>query len=823
MPNLRDCITRAVNGGAMDPVRAQRVLSEYDGTFEALRQNMGHTQAEAEAARMVVQKVKAEAKEKRRVQQLQAAVVQRQAQRLQAHTNIRGEVSPGDYLQDMISNKRGAKGSTLAGKYEAVRRGFRREMTDAMQAFKANLIGQRRNKETLRNMAREVFGDDTGDEAAKRMAQAWAKVSERARTRFNSAGGHIGKRADWGLPQMHSTRAVRKAGYETWRGEILPRLDLDAMGRDFNNGVPFTPESLEILLKDAFEAIRTDGYSRRSPAARHGSAMYNRRADHRFFKFKSADDWMDYNERFGSGRDPFRVMLGHLDNMAMDISMMEELGPNPMNTFSYLKDAAASLAARSGEEKSLEVTRAKTRQADHMFDLFTGKANVPDNPNVAAGFSALRQYLTSAHLGSAVWSSVTDFNSQRVAAGFVGMDKLGFMKQMRRLIASKDFREEAQNAGLIFENAVDQGNAVARYDMEDIHIETAARLADFTIRSSGLGYLTEIQRQSFGMEFMNTVARKWRGQTFDQLEPKTQRMMESYGIQARDWDVIRSADVHETRNGMQMVRAQEIEERGFQDVADRYMEMITSLTEFAVPSTDLYGRAFVLGRTTPGSLSGEFLRSALQFKAFPVTMMTTQVSRVMAELYEGRKLTAAQYAAGLLIGNTLLGALAIQMKDTTKGRDPRDMTSSKFWMAAVAQGGGAGIFGDFLFADVNRFGGSLGATLAGPTIGFADDVLKYTVGNVQELAQGEDTKFGRETVNMLRRYTPGGSLWYLRLAYEREVLDRVQEIVDPKAAASFKAKVRGAKQFDTEFFVQPGKGLFDRSSRAPNLNNMIGG
>lgn len=819
--SLKDCIKRGVEGGEMDRARAERIVREYDGAFDEFRRSMGHTQAEIEAARFVVDRAKAEAFEKRRVSQLQAAASQRLLTEMQSHKGLTGELSPGDYVQDKISNKRGAGVATLAGQFEAVRRGFRRDMTQALVAFKANLIGNRRNKETLNNMVREVFGESTGDEAARAMAQAWAKVSERARTRFNAAGGHIGKRADWGLPQMHSTHAVRKAGYEKWRAAILPRLDLEAMGRDFNNGLAFTDETLEVLLKDAFEAIRTDGYSRRSPAARHGSAMYNRRADHRFFKFKTADDWMSYSDEFGSGRDAFRTMLGHLDNMAMDIAMMEELGPNPLNQFTFLKDAAQSLAAKSDNPDALERTRGKLRQGDHMFDLFTGKAAVPDNAAFAKGASALRQYLTSAHLGSAVISSVTDFNTQRMAAGFVGMGKLGFLRQMKRLIASKDFAKEASEAGLIFENAVDQGNAVARYELEDLHIETASRLADFTIRSSGLGYLTEIQRQSFGMEFMSTVARKWRGQAFDQLEPKTRRAMEGYGIRAREWEIISRAPVHQTRNGMQIVRAQEIEELGFQDVADRYMEMITSLTEFAVPSTDLYGRAYVLGRTTPGSASGEFLRSVMQFKAFPVTMMTTQVSRVLAEVYQGRKMDAAKYAAGVMIGNTLLGAMAIQMKDASKGRDPRDMTSTEFWMAALAQGGGAGIFGDFLFADVNRFGGSLGETLAGPTVGFVDDALRYTVGNAQQAIKGEETKFGRETVDMLRRYTPGGSLWYVRLAYEREVLDRLQEVVDPKAAESFRAKVRGAKKFDTSFFATPGRGLSE--ARMPDFQNAIGG
>ncbi|HBS50113.1 MAG TPA: hypothetical protein DEA05_08510 [Rhodobacteraceae bacterium] len=811
-------------GGEMDRERAERILREYDGAFREFQRSMGHTQAEIEAARAVQGKARAEAAEKRRVMQLQAAASRRQIERLQRHRNIRGELDPAQYLQDLVSNTRGAGGSTLAGKYEAVRRSFRRDMTDAVRTFRANLVGQRRKPEMLRKVVREVFGEDTGDAAARAIAQSWAGVAEKARLRFNAAGGHIGKRSDWGLPQAHDSAKVRRATYREWRDFIMPRLDLEAMGRDFNNGLAFTNETLEVLMKDAFEAIRTDGYSRRSPAARYGSAMYNRRADHRFFKFKSADDWMDYSERFGSGQDAFRVMMGHLDNMAMDIAMMEELGPNPFHTFRYLSDAAQQLASRSAEPNALDRARRKSKVADDMMDLFTGRSNMPQSARVARGAAALRNYLTSAHLGSAIISSVTDFNTQRIAAGFVGMSRLGFMRQLVRLATSPAMRAQANEAGLIFENAVDIGNATARYELEELHVESAARLADFTIRASGLGWLTEVQRQSFGLEFMSQAA-KWRAGSWADLPGRTQRMFKSYGIGENDWPVIRRARIHETENGLRILRAQEIEEAGDAGLADRYMEAVTSLTEFAVPSSNIFGRATILGRTQPGSISGEILRFGLQFKSFPVTMLVTQFGRIMAEAYQGRPGSALSYAAGLLIGNTILGALAIQMKETAKGRDPRDMTSAEFWVAAIAQGGGAGIFGDFFFSDVNRFGGGMAETLAGPGVGFLDDMLRFTVGNARELALGEDTRAGRELVGLLRNYTPGGSLWYLRLAYEREVLDQLQQVIDPDAARSFRRRVQNAREYDTQFFAPPGSSVIQGrgSLRAPDIANAFGG
>jgi len=819
--SFKDCIGRAVAGGEMDKKRAEQIISEYDRSFEAFRQHMGWTQADAEAARSTLRRVQAEAFEKRRVVQLQAAAVKRQGERMAKHKTMRGADNPGGYLIDVISNKRGSGGQTLDGKFHVVRASFRSQMGEAIQAFRANLVGVRRNVDTLRNVTREIFGEETGDKAAKAIARSWAEVSEKARTRFNAAGGHIGKRADWGLPQHHDARRVRKAGYQAWKAAILPRLDLEVMGRDFNDGLPFTPESLEVLLKDAFEAIRTDGHSRRKPAARAGgSSLANRRADHRFFKFKDAENWMAYSEEFGAGQDAFRVMMGHLDNMAMDIALMEELGPNPNHTFAFLKDAAMSLAQRSPDTKAPDRVRKAQTTATGMFDLLQGRTDIPHNVFWAQVGSAVRNFSTSALLGRAVISSVSDINTARTTASFMGLGQLEPTKMMARIYRSPALRADLNEAGLIFENAVDIGNAVARFELEDMQFQAAARLSDFTIRTTGLGWLTEARKQAFGGAIMHTIASDWRGKAFGDLKPRTQRTLSKYGITRSDWELIRQAKVHTTERGLTLVRPQEVERVAGQAVADRYLEAIHSMQEFAVPSTDLRGRSATLGGTKRGSIPGEFIRFGLQFKGFSITLLMTHVARVVEEAMAGRPGGALALGANLIIGNTLLGGVAIQLKELAKGKDPKDMTTAEFWGASFLQGGGVGIFGDFLFADHNRFGGGLGKTLAGPGVGLIEDVAKLTAGNIAD--RGDNA--GRDMVDFLRRWTPGGSNWYWAAVYQREILDQVQQVVDPRAQRSFNRRAQSAKNLGSSYFYPPGSSAITGEGRirAPQLKRALG-
>src|SRR5262249_55445818 len=150
-------------------------------------------------------------------------------------------------------------------------------------------------------------------------------------------------------------------------------------------------------------------------------------------------------------------------------------------------------------------------------------------------------------------------------------------------------------------------------------------------------------------------------------------------------------------------------------LADRYVAMIMRETKFAVPESTIAARAGMISQNQPGTVMGELIRSAGQFKAFGVSVVMMHGGRLFPELTAGSKARGFAYAGGLLILSTLLGALSMQLKEIAGGRDPRRMDMSemgaKFWGAAILQGGGLGIYGDFLFADVNRFGSGLGVTL----------------------------------------------------------------------------------------------------------------
>ncbi len=136
------------------------------------------------------------------------------------------------------------------------------------------------------------------------------------------------------------------------------------------------------------------------------------------------------------------------------------------------------------------------------------------------------------------------------------------------------------------------------------------------------------------------------------------------------------------------------------------------------------------------------------------------------------------------------------------------------------RGGSLGLVGDIIFADQNRWGGGLWDGLLGPVAGQVEDVTKLTLGNAQELLAGDDTNAGRELSRFIEANTPGRSLWYTRLAFERIIFDELDWMLDPKASAAFRAtEQRAREEHDQRFFSRPGKGLPQRS---PDLGAALG-
>jgi hypothetical protein len=174
-----------------------------------------------------------------------------------------------------------------------------------------------------------------------------------------------------------------------------------------------------------------------------------------------------------------------------------------------------------------------------------------------------------------------------------------------------------------------------------------------------------------------------------------------------------------------------------------------------------------------------------------------------------------------MIGLTILGGVSVQARNLVKGKDPQNMADPKFWGQAFIQGGGAGIFGDYIFSDVNRYGGGIVQTFAGPVASLVDDAAALTLGNLHQYIQGKETRFGKELVNYMQRYTPGNNAWYARLAMERLMWDSLRRMADPQAETSFRRIQQKARSdYGQEYWWKPGQPV---PERLPDVGAVAGG
>lgn len=824
---IKDCMDEAVAAGEMDAARASEAKTIFDEIEQEFLDELGPEGARIRAAQETLEQTRRETAIRRRQELLKA----RTHQRILADMKFaeqrfgvdKSEIAIGNLDSTGIAGMQGAEQVR-----HAIRGRAHARLEKALEKFRRTLLGNSRDKATQTDMLREAFGENSGNGAAREMADAWYETSEFLRRQFNAFGGHIPKLERWGMPQSHDVVKIRNASYQEWRDFILPKLDRGRMV-DGVSGRAFSDQKLELALRDVWETLRTEGFSKVTPGGNAGKAIGNRRADPRFLHFSSADDWLTYQERFGEA-DLFSTMNAHIDGMARDIAAMQTLGPNPQATVSWLSDVLKKDAAElQGSGAKVEKRRNRLNRTSEslqiLYDNYTGSVNQPIDGKVARVFTGLRGILTAAQLGAATLSALSDVAFGRMAAAHAGLPQAKLLKRHLSLLnpASIEDQKLAVRLGLIAENWSQVAMAQARYTGEVAGPETVRRISDGVLRATGLSHWTQSGKWAFGMEFMGLLADK-AAVKFDDLPVPLRKTLENHRIDRSSWDLIRATDIFEPERGG-FIRPDDIAARADlapetrEDLATRLLTMIQEETEFAVPSTSLRGRSTLGGGTRPGSVPGELLRSALMYKNFAITMYFTHLRRMANQQGTYNKF---RYGAALFTSATLMGALSVQLKEMSRGKDPRPMFgehAAGFWTQALTQGGGLGIFGDFALQDVNRFGRGFEQTVAGPVINFGTDAFKLTAGNLREVLAGDKTNAGAELVRFAKRYTPGASAWYARLIFERAIFDQIQLAIDPGAKARFqRTEKRINRELGQSFFARPGSA----PSRLPDLNNALG-
>lgn len=604
-----------------------------------------------------------------------------------------------------------------------------------------------------------------------KVIQKWQEVS---RLDANAAGAWIGKRVGYIVRQSHDPERIRRAGYEAWRAAVADKFDFTEMGVMDDKA-----------LRSLYQNLSTGNHLKDAPPDVTGfkgpANIAKKLSRGREIIFKDADAWFDYNEQFGVGNLREAVSSG-LVRSADSIGLMRSLGTNPRAMFDTVRDDLI-LAAKAADQDE-QVTKITDRRGalDRFMDAADGSMNIPGNALWARRSSNVRAWVSLAKLGGMILSQLNDLGLYGSGVRYQGRGFLSGMGEavsgLGRNLQPQETRELAASLGVVLDNMAGELGRMGSFNEPG----WATRSLRTFMKLNLSQWWTDRMRTSaaFGMSHHMALnsTKAW-----DALGDEYRRVLSLYDITAKDWDTIRASE-HADVDGKAYVLPERIEDI---QAADKLRTYLTDQTSFLALEPDAKTRAYMLQSSRPGTWTGEMFRFLMQFKSFTWAYMQKIVGRELyGRGYEGNSIIGAlrngngemQGLAQIILASTLLGYGSMALKDLAKGRTPRDPTESPekardVFLAAMVQGGGAGIYGDFLFGESNRFGGGLLSTIAGPGIGaFAE------VGDLYRRAvRGEAS--ASDALRTTLSNTPYANLFYTRIALDYMLLYQIQESMNP--------------------------------------------
>lgn len=831
--------------------QGKKPATEYH--IESRRDELKHlspVESVAKAAQKAFDEAIHQKKEALRREYLQAEA----NNRLNTYIHEKGEAHGGhikSLINLLVGDMKGKHDTlTLEGRVNGRIQLDMAEMFDAFDEY-MRAFGYKMTEEQAINIVKEMDGEATGDAAAKKLVDTWDKWAERVRDEKVDLGADIGYLKDWRLPQSWDSRETKHFGLSlkekarllnpvtsnadkmqlymkakvAWVDEAFRRVD---RGRYVDaEGMPLNDDDLREVLSSVHSTIVTRGLSAK-PVIGQPKSLAQQLGQHRELHFASAKDWYDFNKMVGE-TDIFGTMQKSIIQNARDTALLETFGPNPVTGFQTAL-ATAKYLDSGDPTKSLAKGEWNARL---YFDEITGVSKQPVSERgdmFASAMLGLRQWMVATKLGSLLLSQINDLTTYSTIAASDGLGSGKALREARKALnpMNKADRKAALRGGIATQTVIN--DIGLRYGEAVRGASFSSKMANATVRLSGAEWWTDAIKRGFqtliGFHLTDAV-RNGR----ESMGPQFNDMLRRYGIGDAEWAVIEKAQVVKiggeevitpvaVKNvegswGMTADGGLDVAIDG-SDVAVKVSAMMQGEADVAVVTPGAREMALMRNSTKPGTMAGEFMRNVALFKTFSVSLTTKVLPRIHA--VEGTKGFRAGLASQFALGMIVAGGMSYQLKQLAFGRNPRDMSTPEFWLAAAMQSGGLGIFGDFMFSDFNRFGGDLMSSMGGPVGSFASDLAKLTIGNARQVLMGKDTKIAAETFQFVKNNTPLMNLWYTRAALDHLLFYNIQEAMSPGYLRRMKRRVE--RQNDQTFWWNPSDTMPDE---APDFGYALGG
>jgi len=707
--------------------------------------------------------------------------------------------------------------------------------------------------------------NQAGGIEAKRIAEIIQITQKRLLKRKNRLGAMVGELKNYVVRQTHDPILLRdgartdeqfRQARAKWVAYMMQDGVLDA--KTFQNKPPTKdgqPYSNEDFLGDIWDnlvsgnhqkvsALRGDDGKVDSLESFTGPAnLAKKLSQSRVIHFKSGKAAYEYSKTY-SRQSLAESVVNGVTHDAQAIGLMEVFGTNPEAMFDRIINDLQKDPSMVGVDK----VRRRQGRLTNQFKEIDGStrargAGLPiafgaDFAGIAAGWRMLQNM---AKLGMATISSFSDiatkahFINTRTERGIFGSYAEAF-SDIFRGYNSDEQKELAYLLSVGVESFL--GDVHARFGANDSGPGAIAKAHQMFFRINGMNWWNNAQKVGLARMMSADLAR-YAGKSFNEIGDRTRFNLERYGITEADWDVMRSMEMkavdgrdYITPSGVDTVSDSVIEAAALakinatrqrplrkatstmiqkyrDDLSTKISTYLTDSADTAIPTPGAKERAFMNQGTARGTIAGEALRAIGQLKGFPITMVMKGMSgqyQVSKQLGGGTK-SGIYGLAQMMVGTTMMGYLSLTLKDILKGKEPLEAFSVEEGLnvevltKAFVQGGGAGIYGDFLFGEYNKYGQTLTQNLLGPTFGSIDDIARI-YGNVLEAVETGDTDpLVKNATRFAVSNTPGLNLFYTKTALDYLFIYGLMEKTNPGYLRRMERRME--KDMEQKFYFPP--------------------
>jgi hypothetical protein len=643
----------------------------------------------------------------------------------------------------------------------------------------------------------------TADPSAdvRRLGEIMFKYQRAALHRQNEAGAYISTKSGRVVSTSHNPSLMIKAGEVEWKNYIRSRLDYEKMD--------IRPERVEDFLTSAWKAITTgvrlndeipDDVARmfKGPAN-----LAKKRSAQGVFTFNSADDWFEYNQRFGT-RSLREAYLQDLLGAARAVAVMENFGTNPQ----AMQDRVLKILEEEYRDDQVALDGLRGKGLGKIVGLqaalneVTGDVNIGAATTAAQIFHGYRAWQTMSKLGQVLFSALPDtalLASASIYRGKSIMDAWGdAVSAPFRGMTGEQMRDVSDRSGIGIDGFI--GDVMTRFDANDGAPGLISKATETFFKLNLLQFWTESHKRGASLIIQNDLARE-AVNAFDGLPDDLRRLLRQYDVRPEYWEAARAA-VGKGPDGRDYMFTEQITDQRARESIQR---LIISEVDAGVLTPGARERAIMNRGYRPDSSAGIAYRLFFQFKSFGITVVSKALGRHMYG-YGAKNwreaVTSGKSMQGLahtIVATSVLGYFSLQLKELAKGREPRPNTPETF-LAAMAQGGGLGIYGDFLFGEVNRFGGSFLETVMGPGFNTLSDAADLLMRTRDVILTGEDDARA-EAIRFLKGNVPFANLFYTQQALDYLVWYQLQETVNPGYLRRMERRTE--RENDQTFWLRP--------------------